>query len=119
MSRRVTTFAQLIPALAEKYHGGSFNQMSKRLGTAPALVYQWKDGLIHRPSPEKLERLCRAYGLDRWDVEDLISRKPGAHVVVGALLAIVAAFGALSVPTDASAAQATYKAATVTEYYVN
>ena len=68
MPSEVRDIRTLVRWLAKTYHRGAFNPMAARLGVSTALVYQWKDGTVRRPSDESIDRLCAAYGLEFWEV---------------------------------------------------
>ena len=55
--------------------GNWMARMTPAMQVSTAVVYQWKDGTVKRPSDASLERLCAAYGLDFWEVMALTRRR--------------------------------------------
>lgn len=68
------TFAALIQQLADEHHQGHFYPIAKRMPSASALVYGWRNGTIRQPTPQKIRLLCNAYGLDFQQVLELAMR---------------------------------------------
>jgi hypothetical protein len=71
----VSDFKSLVHWIVKEHHDGRWAPMAKRVGVSPALVYQWRDGLVNQPSSNNLERICLAYGLDNSDVMTRLSKR--------------------------------------------
>lgn len=122
---QVTQFSslpELMAALRKKYHGGSLYPMAKRVGVSLGAVQQWDNGMIRQPGVPSLERLARAYDLDRSDLLALVyggadrpplprgkaPRRQGRRAVRSLLLALAAGIaGWLGWPSESGAAQVT------------
>lgn len=59
------TWSELIIWLAEQHHGGKFYAMARHLGRAPALLYQWRDGITRQPDLASIDLIARTYRLER------------------------------------------------------
>jgi len=70
----VSDLKSLVQGLAKEHHGGTYAAMADRVGVAPALPYQWKNGQVREFSPEVFGKLCEAYNLDPSDVNARISK---------------------------------------------
>jgi hypothetical protein len=73
------TWRELIIWLAERHHEGRLYAMARHLGRAPALLYQWRDGVTKQPGLASIDLIARVYGLDRAAVMDIaLGRAPEA-----------------------------------------
>lgn len=102
--RGVKNLAELARRIAETQHAGNYYAMAKRLQVSTGLVYQWKDGLVKRPSPDSLMKLSDAYGLDYSALVLLTTPrpKPARRAVAPLLLVLATGLGAYGFVSPAS-----------------
>lgn len=73
----VTSFPELVQWIADHHHHGIPFHIAHRLGTSPGTPYLWISGLVKIPERRSIEGLCKEYGLDFWEVWDLVQGRPG------------------------------------------
>jgi transcriptional regulator with XRE-family HTH domain len=88
MPPEVKNFRELVAWICREHHKGVWLDMARRLQVSSGLIYQWRDGLVKRPSEEYIDRICKAYRLDYWKVVGVITgrKPPSVAVWVAAIL---------------------------------
>lgn len=74
----VYTFSDLVKWLVKDRHKGNYYGMAVKLKVSSGLPYLWRDATVRAPHDPMIERVCAAYGLDFWEVKDLISGRLAA-----------------------------------------
>lgn len=82
MKPNVTDFPSLVQWVADKYHGGVIDQISRHAGISPALASKWSKGQVRQPTLGTLEKFCKAYRLDFDWVRGLVRRTAAAVAVL-------------------------------------